>query len=136
MGIAALGLLWAVLVPPLSVFGIPTEEPTSGEAVASSSPGLCRRCCDSEDPLVLDDAAHASLASPSALPYMLPEVRPYINITILKGEDPHVAWAGLARSGAGRAWGSLPGLREVRWKEQKKPGQKTVPDLLFHSHIY
>ncbi|KAM9071172.1 complement C1q tumor necrosis factor-related protein 6 [Balaenoptera acutorostrata] len=86
MGIAALGLLWAVLLHPLSVFGIPTEEPTSGEAVASSSPGLCRRCCDSEDPLVLADAAHESLASPSALPYMLPEVRPYINITILKGD--------------------------------------------------
>ncbi|XP_070455270.1 complement C1q tumor necrosis factor-related protein 6 [Equus przewalskii] len=86
MGTAALGLLWAVLLLPLVVFGVPTEEPTSGEAVASSPPGHCRRCCDSEDALAPADAADLSSASPSALPYVLPEVRPYINITILKGD--------------------------------------------------
>lgn len=86
MGMAALGLLWAALLLPLSVSGLPTEEPTSGETAASSSPGHCRRCCDSEDPAVLADAAHVSSASPSTLPYVLPEVRPYINITILKGD--------------------------------------------------
>ncbi|XP_004410863.1 PREDICTED: complement C1q tumor necrosis factor-related protein 6 [Odobenus rosmarus divergens] len=85
MGIAALGLLCATLLLPLLAFGVPTEEPSSGEAVASGSPGYCQRCCDSEDPLAPADEA-VSLASPSALPYLLPEVRPYINITILKGD--------------------------------------------------
>ncbi|XP_045408894.1 complement C1q tumor necrosis factor-related protein 6 [Lemur catta] len=83
MGIATLGPLWAALLLPLLVFGVPTEEPTSGEAVASTPTGGCRRCCDSLAPA---DAADVSPASPSALPYVLPEVRPYINITILKGD--------------------------------------------------
>lgn len=96
MGVAAPDLFCAVLLLPLLVFGVPTEEPTSREDVASSTPGYCRRCCDSEDALVPADAADVSSASPSALPYVLPEVRPYINITILKGEYPHAAWAGLA----------------------------------------
>lgn len=96
MGMAALGLRWAVLLLPLLVFGVPTEEPTSGEAMGSSPPGHCRRCCDSEDSLAPADAADVSSVSPSALLYMLPEVRPYINITILKGKSPRVAWAGLA----------------------------------------
>uniref|UniRef100_A0A8C3WHD5 C1q and TNF related 6 n=1 Tax=Catagonus wagneri TaxID=51154 RepID=A0A8C3WHD5_9CETA len=86
MGIAALGLLWAALLFPLSAVAIPTEEPTSAEAVASSSSRPCRRCCDPEDPLVLADAPAVSSACPSAPPYVLPEVRPYINITILKGD--------------------------------------------------
>uniref|UniRef100_F6UV15 C1q and TNF related 6 n=1 Tax=Equus caballus TaxID=9796 RepID=F6UV15_HORSE len=102
MGTAALGLLWAVLLLPLVVFGVPTEEPTSGEAVASSPPGHCRRCCDSEDALAPADAADLSSASPSALPYVLPEVRPYINITILKGErPPQLGWTGLVRDREG-----------------------------------
>ncbi|KAM4838858.1 complement C1q tumor necrosis factor-related protein 6 [Urocitellus parryii] len=84
MGTPTLGPLWAVLLLPLVVSGVPTEEPTSGEAVASNPSGGCRQCCDSEDPLA--DAAEVSPASPSALPYLLPEVRPYINITILKGD--------------------------------------------------
>ncbi|MBZ3872516.1 Complement C1q tumor necrosis factor-related protein 6 [Sciurus carolinensis] len=84
MGTAALGPLWAVLLLPLVVSGVPTEEPTSGEAVPSGPSGSCRRCCDAEDALA--DAADVSPASPSALPYILPEVRPYINITILKGD--------------------------------------------------
>lgn len=86
MGRAALGLLWAVLLFPVSTSGIPTEEPTPGEAVASRSSRHCRRCCDPQDPLVLADAPEVSSASPSALPYVLPEVRPYVNITILKGD--------------------------------------------------
>lgn len=120
MGIAALGLLCATLLLPLLVFGVPTEEPSSGEAVASGSPGYCQRCCDSEDPLAPADEAVSS-ASPSALPYLLPEVRPYINITILKGEYPPVAQARLAWLGMGRAWGPLLGLGPVRWREQEKP---------------
>ncbi|XP_073940534.1 complement C1q tumor necrosis factor-related protein 6 isoform X2 [Castor canadensis] len=86
MGTATLGLHWAVLLLPLMVFGVPTEEPTSGEAVASNLPGGCRWCCDPEDSLTPADAADVFPASLSGLPYVLPEVRPYINITILKGD--------------------------------------------------
>ncbi|XP_011385801.1 complement C1q tumor necrosis factor-related protein 6 [Pteropus medius] len=86
MGMAVPHLLWAVLLLPLWVFGVPTEEPTSGEAVASSSPGHCQRCCDSEELPAPADAADVSSASPSILPYVMPEVRPYVNITILKGD--------------------------------------------------
>ncbi|KAM6214301.1 complement C1q tumor necrosis factor-related protein 6 [Rhynchocyon petersi] len=82
MGTIALGPCWAVFLLPLLVLGVPT----SGKAVESSLPGGCRRCCDSEDPLVPADAADVPVASASALPYVLPEVRPYINITILKGD--------------------------------------------------
>ncbi|XP_012370923.1 complement C1q tumor necrosis factor-related protein 6 [Octodon degus] len=84
MGITTLCSLWVVLLLPIVVSGVPTEEPTSGEAMDPSFPGGCRRCCDSEDMLPPADASSA--ASPSALPYALPEVRPYINITILKGD--------------------------------------------------
>ncbi|XP_008849542.1 complement C1q tumor necrosis factor-related protein 6 [Nannospalax galili] len=73
MGTASLNPLWAALLFPL-VFGVPMEEVTSGESVASRLPEGCRRCCDPEDPL-----------SPIS-PYIVPEVRPYINITILKGD--------------------------------------------------
>ena len=130
MGTAALGRLWAVLLLLLPVSGLPTEEPTSGEAVASSSPGPCRRCCDSEDPMVLADAAHASSASPSALPYVLPEVRPYINITILKGED-HIGlgldWPGwrqgghVGRSLPGPGGGEVRGAGETRTENCLRP---------------
>lgn len=85
MGIASLDLLCAGLLLPLLVCAVPTEEPSSGDVVASGTPGYCQRCCDSEDPLTPADEAVLS-ASPSALPYLLPEVRPYINITILKGD--------------------------------------------------
>ncbi|KAM9673588.1 complement C1q tumor necrosis factor-related protein 6 [Trichechus inunguis] len=86
MGTVALGPCWAVLLLPLLVLGVPTEESTFGESVTSNPPGGCRRCCDSTDPLAPADAAGVPAASPSALPYVLPEVRPYINITILKGD--------------------------------------------------
>ncbi|EHB06412.1 Complement C1q tumor necrosis factor-related protein 6, partial [Heterocephalus glaber] len=84
MGMTTPRPLWAMLLLPLVVSGVSTEEPTSGEAVAPSLPGGSLRCCDSGDALAPTDAADA--ASVSALPYALPEVRPYINITILKGE--------------------------------------------------
>lgn len=99
MGVAVPHLLWAVLLLPLWVFGVPTEEPTSGEAVASSLPGHCQRCCDSEDLPAPADAADVSSASPSTLPYVMPEVRPYVNITILKGEYPYGARAGGGQAG-------------------------------------
>ncbi|XP_012590347.1 PREDICTED: complement C1q tumor necrosis factor-related protein 6 isoform X2 [Condylura cristata] len=76
MGMAVPGHLWALLLLPLLALGVPTEEPSSGEAVASGPPGRCRRCCDPGE-----------LPAPAAaLPYLLPEVKPYINITILKGD--------------------------------------------------
>ncbi|MEJ1271539.1 somatostatin receptor 3 [Cricetulus griseus] len=79
----SLGSLWVVLLFPL-VFGVPTEEATFGESVASHLTKGCQRCCDPEEPLSPADTVHAP-ASPS-FPYVLPEVRPYINITILKGD--------------------------------------------------
>lgn len=134
MGTAALDLLWTVLLLPLLVFGVPTEEHTSGEAVTSSPPGRCRRCCDSEDALAPAYAADESAASPSSLPYVWPEVRPYINITILKGEYPDVAQAGPAWPGTWRAWGgSLPGSGKGRWRKQEKPGQTVSPDPFVHT---
>lgn len=86
MGTATLGPLCTVLLLPLMVCGVPTEEPTSGEAVISGPTEGCRRCCDPQDPQA--DTTDVASTSPSALPYVLPEVRPYINITILKGEFP------------------------------------------------
>lgn len=106
MGIATLGLLCVVLLLPLLGFGVPTEEPSSREAVASGPHGYCQRCCDSEseDPLAPADAADVSSASPPGLPYVLPEVRPYINITILKGEylpQLRLCWPVWGRGGQG-----------------------------------
>ncbi|XP_007519469.1 complement C1q tumor necrosis factor-related protein 6 isoform X2 [Erinaceus europaeus] len=75
----ALGLRWGVLLLPLLVLGVPTQEPRSREAVASGPTRRCRQCCDSEH---LEPANTAA----TSLPYVLPEVRPYINITILKGD--------------------------------------------------
>ncbi|XP_078196153.1 complement C1q tumor necrosis factor-related protein 6 isoform X2 [Callithrix jacchus] len=83
MGTAALRPLSAVLLLFLLMCEVSAVELTLDGAVASG----CRRCCDPEDPLVPD---HVSAASSSILPHTLPEVRPYINITILKGDkgDP------------------------------------------------
>nr|AQN67645.1 complement C1q tumor necrosis factor-related protein 6 [Homo sapiens] len=77
MGTAALGPVWAALLLFLLMCEIPMVELTFDRAVASG----CQRCCDSEDPL---DPAHVSSASSSGRPHALPEIRPYINITILK----------------------------------------------------
>lgn len=93
MGTASLGSIWAVFLLPL-VFGVPTEEPTFGKSVASHLPKNCQRCCDPEDPLSPADTVNAPVS-----PYVLPEVRPYINITILKGEFPHWAGRGVGRDG-------------------------------------
>lgn len=68
MGTASPGSLWAVFLLPL-VFGVPTEEPTFGESVASHLPKGCRRCCDPEEPMFSDDTVHAPVS-----PYVLPEV--------------------------------------------------------------
>lgn len=136
MGIAALDLLWTALLLPLLVSGVPTEEHTSGDAVASGAPGRCRRCCDSGDPLVPAYAADESSASPSSLPYVWPEVRPYINMTILKGECLSVAQAGLARSGTWRALaGGEGGLSSWAWgvggggRSRRNQDRKRFPTL-------
>ncbi|NXO79680.1 C1QT6 protein, partial [Sitta europaea] len=64
---------------PLVVFGAPADEPNLTEP----GPGACKRCCDS-----LDSSSDTPPVPPSHhhFPYPVPEVRPYINITILKGE--------------------------------------------------
>lgn len=69
----------AFLLLPLVVFGAPTDEPNLTEP----APGACKRCCDP-----LDSSTDAPPIPPSHyhLPYPMPEVRPYINITILKGK--------------------------------------------------
>lgn len=99
MGTDSLGSLWAVLLLPL-VFGVPTEEPTVQESLAPHLTKGCQRCCDPEEPLFSADAVHAPV-SPS-FRYVLPEVRPYINMTILKGELSHWAGRGPNWSGIGR----------------------------------
>ncbi|XP_051817745.1 complement C1q tumor necrosis factor-related protein 6 isoform X1 [Antechinus flavipes] len=78
MATASLTPRWAALLLPLLVLGMPTEEPTP--ETPSPVPGGCRRCCQESEPL------NPEMASPTAVPYVIPEVRPYINITILKGE--------------------------------------------------
>uniref|UniRef100_A0A8D0H6I5 C1q and TNF related 6 n=1 Tax=Sphenodon punctatus TaxID=8508 RepID=A0A8D0H6I5_SPHPU len=73
----------AFLVLPLFVFGAPTDEPGAKEAITTSSG--CRHCCDSLDSHGSSEA-HTGTTSHHSLPYPMPEVRPYINITILKGD--------------------------------------------------
>ncbi|KAL2309254.1 hypothetical protein Nmel_005440, partial [Mimus melanotis] len=67
-----------LLFLPLVVFGAPTDEPNLTEP----GPGACKHCCDS-----LDSSTDTPPVPPSHhhFPYPVPEVRPYINITILKG---------------------------------------------------
>lgn len=69
----------ALLLFPLVVVGAPTDEPNLTEP----APGACKRCCDP-----LDSSTDAQPLPPTHhhLPYPMPEVRPYINITILKGK--------------------------------------------------
>lgn len=71
----------AFLLLPLVVLGAPADEPPLTE----SAPGACKRCCDPLDP-----STDVPPLPPShhRLPYPVPEVRPYINITILKGKCP------------------------------------------------
>lgn len=75
----ALGLPWTVLLLPLLVLGVPTDGALSGDPLTPHA--KCRRCCEPGE-LPVNDAA----TSPSTVPYVIPEVRPYINITILKGD--------------------------------------------------
>ncbi|XP_054997139.1 complement C1q tumor necrosis factor-related protein 6 [Sorex araneus] len=71
MGTVALGLPWAVLLLPVLACGVRADELLSAEP----APGQCRRCC-----------APGELPPSAPVPYVVPEVRPYINITILKGD--------------------------------------------------
>lgn len=81
MGIIHLRASLAFLLLPLVVLGAPTDEAHPTEP----APGACKRCCDP-----LDSSTDAPPLPPSHyhLPYPMPEVRPYINITILKGKCP------------------------------------------------
>lgn len=75
---------------PLVVFGAPADEPNLTEP----APGACKRCCDP-----LDSSTDTPPIPPSHhhFPYPVPEVRPYINITILKGKS--LPWDAKAGSG-------------------------------------
>lgn len=117
MGTDSLGSLWAVLLLPL-VFGVPTEEPTVQESVAPHLTKGCQRCCDPEEPLFSADAVHAPV-SPS-FRYILPEVRPYINMTILKGELSHWGWS----------WAELVWDREGGSGRRKEDGPCLGPACL------
>ncbi|XP_029445921.1 complement C1q tumor necrosis factor-related protein 6 [Rhinatrema bivittatum] len=77
--LAVLGLL----VLPILVIGAPSNEPSTEEPPMTS--GGCRRCCDPIDPSAPPTDARAT-TSHHSLPYLVPEVRPYINVTILKGD--------------------------------------------------
>ncbi|KAM6137382.1 LOW QUALITY PROTEIN: complement C1q tumor necrosis factor-related protein 6 [Pterocles gutturalis] len=97
----------AFLLLPLVVLGAPTDEPNLTEP----APRACKRCCDPLDP-----STDAPVVPPSHhhLPYPMPEVRPYINITILKGEKGDRGEPGMP----GR-WG-----KEGPQGERGAPGQK------------
>lgn len=69
----------AFLLLPLVVLGAPTDE----LRLTEPAPGACRRCCDPPDSSA---DAPPPPSSHHHLPYPMPEIRPYINITILKGE--------------------------------------------------
>lgn len=69
----------AFLLLPLVVLGAPTDE----LHLTEPAPGACRRCCDPPDSSA---DAPPPPSSHHHLPYPMPEIRPYINITILKGE--------------------------------------------------
>lgn len=114
MGTASLGSLRAILLLLLPlVFGVPTEEPTFGESVASNLPKGCHRCCDPEDPLSSADTVRASASPP--FPYVMPEVRPYINITILKGKFACWAGCGQNRYGIEREGGTKESRTGLAW---------------------
>lgn len=84
----------AFLLLPLVVLGAPTDEPNLREP----APGACKRCCDP-----LDSSTDDPPLPPSHhhLPYPMPEVRPYINITILKGKCQSWSWDAKACLGTG-----------------------------------
>lgn len=73
----------AFLVLPLFVFGAPADEPDPKEA--TTLPNGCRRCCDPLDSHGSSEVTPGPAGRHSSL-YPMPEVRPYINITILKGK--------------------------------------------------
>ncbi|NXP11188.1 C1QT6 protein, partial [Thinocorus orbignyianus] len=70
----------ALFLLPLVVLGAPTDEPNLTEP----APGACKRCCDPPDSST--DVPPLPPSHHHHWPYPMPEVRPYINITILKGD--------------------------------------------------
>ncbi|KAJ6658868.1 hypothetical protein lerEdw1_019504 [Lerista edwardsae] len=95
----------AFLVLPLFVLGAPTDESHPQEVSATLS--SCRRCCDSMETPERSEA-NPSTSSPHSLPYSVPEVRPYINITILKGDK------------GDRGLPGIPG----KWGKEGPPGER------------
>ncbi|XP_069087463.1 complement C1q tumor necrosis factor-related protein 6 [Pleurodeles waltl] len=84
MGLAAFLWPFSLLYLTAMICGAPSNEPVTEDPLMTS-PQACRRCCDSEDPQ--PSSTTKSSSAPHQSPhYLLPEVRPYINITILKGD--------------------------------------------------
>ncbi|XP_042322428.1 complement C1q tumor necrosis factor-related protein 6 [Sceloporus undulatus] len=93
----------AFLILPLLVFGAPTDE-SGPQEVATNLKG-CKRCCDSLD---VPPAEPHPGTHPRSSPYIMPEVRPYINITILKGDKGEQGEPG------------IPG----KWGKEGPPGER------------
>ncbi|XP_003221008.1 complement C1q tumor necrosis factor-related protein 6 [Anolis carolinensis] len=96
----------AFLILPLLVFGAPTDE--SGPQDATTTLRGCKRCCD---PLDVSTSESHRGTSPRFSPYVMPEVRPYINITILKGDK------------GDRGEPGIPG----KWGKEGPPGEQGAP---------
>ncbi|XP_062989559.1 complement C1q tumor necrosis factor-related protein 6 [Elgaria multicarinata webbii] len=99
----------AFLLLPLFIFGAPTDE-SEPQEVTTTLRG-CRRCCDSPDAPGSPSEAGPGTNSPRSLPYIIPEVRPYINITILKGDK------------GDRGEPGIPG----KWGKEGPSGERGVP---------
>ncbi|XP_028671075.1 complement C1q tumor necrosis factor-related protein 1-like [Erpetoichthys calabaricus] len=75
----ALGLPCLLLFPLLVGSAPPSEKTPLSDRPPGNSPTTCRRCCDPRETV-------EGAPSPMTAAYKMPEVRPYINITILKGD--------------------------------------------------
>ncbi|XP_030045931.1 complement C1q tumor necrosis factor-related protein 6 isoform X1 [Microcaecilia unicolor] len=73
----------SLLFLPIFVIGAPSNEPSTEEPPMTS--GSCRWCCDPVEPPA-PTTEDQTTTGHHPLPYLVPEVRPYINITILKGD--------------------------------------------------
>ncbi|XP_069509116.1 complement C1q tumor necrosis factor-related protein 6 [Ambystoma mexicanum] len=88
MGPAAMLWLFSLLLLPAILCGAPSNEPFTEDRLMTPQGG-CRRCCDPMDAST-PPATQSTSQAHVGPPYLVPEVRPYINITILKGDkgDP------------------------------------------------
>uniref|UniRef100_A0A6J0T4A3 Complement C1q tumor necrosis factor-related protein 6 isoform X2 n=1 Tax=Pogona vitticeps TaxID=103695 RepID=A0A6J0T4A3_9SAUR len=96
----------AFVILRLFVIGAPTDE--SGAQDMTTPLSGCKRCCDSVDAPGSSAEVGPNANGPHSLPYRMPEVRPYINITILKGDK------------GDRGEPGLPG----KWGKEGPPGER------------